>query len=150
MVIYKSSQINSNPNTLCTLSGPPSFVYSFIFLLRIEEHNLRVNYVKKSYPDNWTSLFTRTNLMWVSDETFTSKERERTFQINKFKWKHPATEMSSEIIFFQKFVDNILQKHLLCISSKHLLQWHFWRFQLQILWFSFQNIFQKHLFWYRQ
>ena len=78
-----------------------------------------VNYVKKSYPDNWTSLFTRTNLMWVSDETFTSKERERTFQINKFKWKHPATEMSSEIIFFQKFVDNI-RKSIFYVSAVNI------------------------------
>ena len=31
----------------------------------------------------------------------------------EFRWKQPATKMSSEIDFFQNFVDKILQKHLL-------------------------------------
>ena len=42
-------------------------------------------------------------------------------------------KMPSEIFFFQKFIDRILRKYLP-------------RFQLQILWFSFQNIFQESYF----
>ena len=75
--------------------------------------------------------------LWIGDELF---------QINfEFKWKKPATKMSSEF-FFQKFVDKILQKHLLCINSELLLYIWFQRFQLKILSFSFQKI----LFWHKR
>ena len=39
----------------------------------------------------------------------------------EFEWKQPSTKMSSEISFFRKFVDKILQKHLLCINNELLL-----------------------------
>ena len=38
------------------------------------------------------------------------------------------------VFFLQNFIDKILQSN-------------FWRFQLQVLWSSFQNIVQQQLFW---
>ena len=48
--------------------------------------------------------------------------------------------------FFLIFAVKILRKHLLCISSELPLYIYFWRFQLPILWCSYQNIFQEPLF----
>ena len=48
--------------------------------------------------------------------------------------------------FFLIFAVKILRKHLLCISSELPLYIYFWKFQLPILWCSYQNIFQEPLF----
>ena len=64
--------------------------------------------------------------MDVNTDTHTEllhlKKGHEFYEMNfEFKWKQPATKMSSEIDVFQKILNKSLQKHLLaCISSEHL------------------------------
>ena len=124
-------------------------VYRFNFLKRLKYIILGADYMKYNLPNNRAGLRTTTNFSLVLYETFTSLKRWWAFQDTfEIKWKQPATEISSEF-FFQKIVEKILQQHVLFISSELLLHTYFKRFQLQILWSSFQNKFQEKLFWYK-
>ena len=60
--------------------------------------------------------------------------------LNSNESSHP---LKCEFFFFQKFVDKILQKHFLCISSELLLYIYFWSFQLRSLLFKtyFKNCY---------
>ena len=81
---------------------------------------------------NQAGLLTKTNLNLVLNETFTSKEMGLIFWgkfriqakakcLLKMSSENVSSKMSSEIIFFQHFVDKIQQKHFLYISNELLL-----------------------------
>ena len=124
--------------------------YSFNFLKRLKHIILGADYMKYNLPVNRAGLRTTTNCSLILHETFTSLKRWWAFQDTfEIKWKQPATEISSEFFFFQKIVEKVLQQHVLFISSELLLHTYFKRFQLHILWSSFQNKFQEKLFWHK-